>query len=548
MKKDIIINSTLNEVRVAITEDNKLAEFHIELPDRERIIGNIYYGRVTKIVHGINAAFIDIGLRQDAFLHFSDIDDSLENSLLSDGDNEDIELDLDISSEPDELDVIELPSDKKEIEKEKSNQPASGDKEPKVFFNTKSSGKVQINLEAKQEVIVQVVREAYAGKGVKVTTRIGIPGRFVVLLPFEDTVGVSKKITPHQESRRLRALAKSTLPKGYGGIIRTASQGQTENELKQDWQYVIEIWQEIEKKVKKSTPPTIVHQDMQLAASIIRDLFTSNFDSVWVDSKKIYKEISTYVKKNSPELLPKVQQYSGSAPIFDHFGIEKELASTYRRKVNLPSGGSIVIDQTEAMTVVDVNSGKSKETEVDKSAFRTNIEAVREIARQIRIRDLSGIILIDMIDMRGDQPRKRVVLLMKKEMARDRAKTIVYPLTQLCLMQITRQRINQNIYEKTSEICTTCNGRGRVTSKVVLINAIERWLKNFRSHTREFSVIIYVNPLIADYLTEGTLSRASRLMIKYFIKINVQRNDNISLDSFRVFSVRQQKDITNEYL
>jgi ribonuclease G len=527
MKKEIIINSTLNETRIALTEDRKLVELFIELPDQERTISNIFLGRVTKVAQGINAAFVNIGQNQDAFLHFSDLDESHEN-ILTDEDDED---------------------EKQNGKKASSKNKAKTKKKTNLStFKTKKLGNFEINLKQGQDIIVQIVREAYGTKGVRVTTKIGIPGRYVVLLPFENMIGVSKKIESYKERRRLRYLAKNSLPKGMGCIIRTAAVGKNENELKKDWENLVNTWKIIDEKIKKSEPPTLVYQDMELATSIIRDLFTKDVHRVFVDTKKLFKEIQTYVKWFAPNLANKIELYQGKTSIFDHFGIEKELESTYKPKVNLPGGGSIVIEQTEAMFVIDVNSGRSMGDQgQEMNAMNTNMEAAKEIARQIRIRDVSGLIIIDYIDLIQDKFKKKLYYEMKKEMNKDRAKSVVYPLTQLCLMQITRKRINQYITEKITEICPMCNGSGRIASKAVLLNSIERWLKQFRSKSKEFRVILEVHPHVAAYLAEGTISRLTRLMIKYFIKIKVKQNEHIHFDKFKFYSVRKNKEITHEY-
>ena len=542
MKKEIIINSAINEVRIAITEDNRLAEFFIETPDKERSVGNIYLGKIKKIIPGINAAFVDIGQGQDAFLHFSDIEESYDNLFIEDDDAEN--PDDDLLNEPDEY--KEIFDEIESIGNRAANQESFDTNQ--TIIRTKKGGQPEISIEENQKTIVQIVREAYRSKGVKVTTRVALPGRYVVLMPFENVIGISKKISSFKERKRLRYLAKSALPKGSGCIIRTAALGKSEKELLKDWDSLIQTWREIEAKIKKADGPTLLYNDMELATSIIRDLFTTDVQKVSVDSKKLYKEITTYVKWASPAMINKVELYSEKRPIFDAFGIEKELELTYRSKLNLPKGGSIVIEQTEAMHVIDVNSGKStSEHRQELTAINTNIEALREIARQIRLRDLAGIILIDFIDVSKDQNRRRIFSEMKRELSTDRAKTVVYPLTQLCIMQITRQRVNQTIIEKMTETCPVCHGRGRIASKSVLFNSIERWLKNFRAHSREFKINLMVHPHVAAYLTEGTLSRLSRLMIKYFVKIKLIQDENISVDSYKFESVKLHKDITQEY-
>ncbi len=571
MKKEIIINAAINEVRVAITEDGKLAEFFIELPEKVRYIGNVYLGKVSKIVPGINAAFIDIGINQDAFLHFSDVDESLEKSVFLEDDEEEGKI-FDAKEEMPE--TSETPKEnppvtpkgkpksnkgknyKKQIDegsavalrKEKYQISNSNPNSKLAKFRTKRSGDVTINLEPGQLVLVQVIRESYHSKGMKVTTKVAIPGRYTVLLPFDNLLGVSRKVQSYVERRRLRTLAKSTLPEGYGGIIRTAAQGKSEDELRRDWNYLLDTWHSVEDKIEKFNQPSLVYQDLGLATSVVRDLFNADVSRLAVDSKKLYKEIAAYLNANSPHILEKVEYYTGDATIFEAFGIEKELQKTYKRTVSLPSGGDVVFDHAEAMTVVDVNSGRSKEEEQEKNAMRTNLEAALEVARQIRLRDIAGMVIIDFIDMSMESNRKKLYGEMLKFLSRDRARTVAYPLSQLGLMQITRQRINQNIEEKTSEICHVCNGTGRITSKAVLINTIELWLKGFRKKSREFKLILHVNPYIATYLTDGALSIASKLMLKYFVKINVQQNDSVPIDKFRIFSVRKEKEITNDYL
>lgn len=556
MNKEIIINSAINEVRVAITENGELAEFFIELPDKERYVGNIYLGSVNKINTGINAAFINIGLNQDAFLHFSDVDESLENTLITDEDDD--EEDAPPSDGPD----IKTPQKQSASKKKKTpakaesntdialrKTPSTQDKKNgSLKFHTKRSGDVHINLEENQNVIVQVTREAYANKGVKVTSKIGLPGRYTVLLPFDKMLGVSRKIASFTERKRLRKLARKVLPDGYGCIIRTASQGKSEEEMERDLTDLITTWENIEKKVENTSKPTLLYQDMQLAGSVIRDLFTTDVERVVIDSKKLYKELKTYIKRVSPHLENKLILYTGKVPVFEEYGVERELAKTYKRTVSLHGGGDVVIEQTEAMTVVDVNSGRSYDVDQENNSLKTNLEAAHEVAKQIRLRDIGGMVIIDFIDMYKESNRRKLFNHMKRELSKDRAKTVAYPLTQLGLLQITRQRINQNIVEKVSEICPACNGTGRITSKSVLVNHIERWLGNFRKDSREFRLILNVHPIIAEYITEGTISTLSKLMIKYFVKINVQQNESIKIDHFKFFSVRQQKDITHEYL
>ena len=576
MRKEIIINSAINEVRVAITEEGHLAEFFIEVPEREKLLGNIYYGQVSKIITGINAAFVDIGLSQDAFLHFSDVEDIKNNNEfdnrefvnrehfeqvyndqnnINNYNNDELYVKQDSNNDNDIIEAELNDSDNidKELESKKITKPLNVGNVTKQFaiFETKRSGNVIIDLQEGKEVLVQVVREAYSHKGMKVSTKISLPGRYVVLLPFEKVIGVSKKIQSKTERRRLYNLAKKALPDGFGCIVRTASVGKSLDELIADWENLLITWKKVEEKIevaRKMQEPMLVYQDMLLAASIIRDYFKDDIYRVVVDSKRMFHSIIEYLKVHAPNLVDKVELYSGITPIFEVLGIDKELQRTNKRVLSLSNGGDIVIDKTEALTVIDVNSGRSTETEQEKNAVKTNMEAIREIARQLRLRDIGGIIIIDFIDMKNAENRRRIFNLMKNEMKYDTAKIVVYPLTQLGLMQITRQRINQNLGEKVSDICPVCFGTGRIASKSELLNSIEKWLKLFRMKSNEFKITLLVHPQIAEYLTEGQMTIISRLMIKYFVKISVQQNDSISIDKFRVISDRKQKDITNEYL
>ena len=572
MRKEIIINSAINEVRVAITEDGHLSEYFIEVPEKEKLVGNVYYGKISKIATALNAAFVNIGTQQDAFLHFSDVDDKNPEQNLDTDDS-----DLDVENE----EIIETEIAETVVTKTKTKASNSKSKKSKTsenietveekvdknisenlkeigaitkeltIFSTKSSGDVVIDLHPNKEVLVQVVREPYSRKGMRVTTKIAIPGRYVVMLPFDKMIGISRKIGSDSERRRLKRLAKKSLPEGFGCIIRTASVGKNDEDLQNDWNNLIATWKEVEEKIdlaRKKQSPGLVYQDMLLAASIIRDFFKNNIDRVVIDSAKMYQEITSYMKIAEPKLLKKVEYYNGITPIFEALGIEKELNRTYKRTLSLPTGGDVVFDRAEALTVIDVNSGKSSETDGEMNALKTNLEAAREIAKQLRLRDIGGIIVVDFIDMNSEENRKKVFNEMLHSIKFDRAKIVIYPLTQLGLMQITRQRINQNLVEKTSISCPTCHGKGRIASNATLLNSIEKWLKNYSKNTNDFKINLLVQPQIARFLTEGEFSIISRLMIKYFTKITVLQSDSIPIDSFRVISVRKQKDITQEYL
>ncbi|GAB5466404.1 MAG: Rne/Rng family ribonuclease [Candidatus Kapaibacteriales bacterium] len=537
-KKHIIINSTVLDDRVAILENGNLAEYFVEEHDKQSYIGNIYLGKVSKILQGINAAFINIGLGSDGFLHFSDVDESMEKSVISE--DEDEGKNKKSNQQPtkgmDQSTAIALRQIAPNI-KEK-NTP---------IFSTKSSGDVLINLKKGQDVIVQVTREAYSTKGVKLTTKVALPGRYMVLLPFDDMLGVSQKIANFNDRKKLRAIVKSFRTEGYGCIIRTVAKGRTAKTLEKDWLELVALWRQIESKVKSSSPPTLLYNDLSLAKSIVRDHVSSYTKKISVDSRSLYNDIYDYLNVKSPKYVDKVEYIEPNRNIFQVYGIDKDLQNVTRRQVYLPNGGSIVIDSTEAMQVIDVNSGRGTESDAEKTAFMNNMEALKEVAKQIRLRDMAGIIVIDFIDMAHESNQKKLFYKMQEELKNDRAKWVVYPISGLGLMQISRQRINQNILEKVTTSCNTCNGTGRVPTISTIMFGLENWLRNFRSNANEFKILLEVSPELATHLSQGVVSRLSKLMFKYFLRIKLVISDSLRVDEYRIFSIRQQKEITRLY-
>lgn len=553
MKKEIFIQSTLHEIRVAITENNRLAELFWELPEKERNVSNIYLGRVQRIIQGMNAAFVDIGQKQDAFLHFSDVGDLLEETENDTDEQDDGEA-------PDGMEDDENLTETAAVALRKKNLQNSDFLLP--TFATKRSGQVTINLEPGQWVLVQVTREAYGSKGLRVTTKISLPGRYLVLLPFSPSIGVSKKIWNMPERKRLRTIARSILPEGVGCIVRTEAQEQDDESFRKDLEDLRAKWLSIQTNVQElGEQPGLVYRDISMAQSLIRDLLTADVQHVTIDSRKLYTGIRTYAEWAAPRLAPRIRLYTGTTPLFDAFGLKNEIERSYSRIVGLPSGGYLVIDHTEAMTVIDVNSGRyAPDRDQETNSLRTNIEAVREIARQLRIRDIGGMIVIDCIDLQDERNRRRLVEEMHREIQPDRAQVVVYPLTQLGLMQLTRKRVRQNIQQIVSQPCATCNGTGYVPSKSLIIAAIERWLKFFHhaqktserskhpvQQPREYKLVLRVHPTIASELRDGTMSTLARFMIKFFVKISLEHDEKIPVEHFRFFSVRRQRDITNEY-
>lgn len=546
MRKEIIINATANEIRIAITEDKRLAELFVETPEKERMVGDIYLGKVAKVMPGIRAAFIDLGLKQDAFLHFSDIGSTFAeySSLIGDEDS-----DVDVDEDNDEGDS-NGDDQQTSVTTPPAHRTTSIPQIPPRRWNQDTGDQRKIpDIKRGQDILVQVTKEPVGRKGVRVTSEVSIPGRFLVLLPFDGKVGVSKRLQSFKEKRRLRRIVRNLLPPGFGTIIRTVAQEQDEATLKQDLDNLVSTWQEIEKSIKSEDAPALMYKDMATTSSVIRDLFTESVDRIVVDSKKLFKEIRTYVKSTSPDLVDKIEQYKDREPIFDVFGIEKEIATALSRKVWLKSGGYIIIEQTEAMVVVDVNSGRyAAKKEQELNSLRTNLEAAREICRQLRLRDIGGIIVIDFIDLEDEKNRKKIYDELRKEFKRDRAKVTVMPMTEIGLVQITRQRIRQNILHSFSEPCPVCGGGGLVESKSSIVNHIERWIRRFKSESREFRIVLTVHPSIAHYLREGTISRKMKMMFKYFIRIKLKEDESMPIAEFHFTSIKQNKDITDQYI
>jgi len=549
MRKEIIINSVADEIRIAITEEKRLAELYVETPEKERMVGDIYLGKVAKVMPGIRAAFIDLGLHQDAFLHFSDIGSSLhEYSALIGDEDSDVDTDEDSDEEEPSGGQDRSPGG---TSPEVATLPARTTTQPQPQRSGRSDGRTQAvpDLKRGQDIIVQVTKEPVGKKGVRVTSEVSLPGRFLVLLPFDGKIGVSKRLTNFREKRRLRRIVRSMLPEGFGVIIRTVAQDKEEATLKQDLESLLVTWREIEKGLKTEQAPALLYKDMATTSSVIRDLFTDSVERVVMDSPKLFREIRAYVKLVSPQLLDKIELYREREPIFDAYKVEKEIAACLNRKVWLKSGGYIIIEQTEAMVVVDVNSGRyAAKREQELNSLRTNLEAAREICHQVRLRDLGGIIVIDFIDLDDERNRKRVYDELRKEFRKDRAKVTVLPMTEIGLAQITRQRIRQSILHSFTEPCPVCGGGGLVQSKSSIVNQIERWIRRFKTESREFRGLrLRVHPSIAAYLGEGMISRLTKIRFKYRVLMKLEQDPKLPIAEFHVFSTKQNRDITDQH-
>ncbi|MFW5972381.1 MAG: Rne/Rng family ribonuclease [Bacteroidota bacterium] len=481
MSKEIIINSEPEQTQIAIVENNDLVELFIENPEHSRTLGDVFLGRIRRIMPSIQAAFVDIGQKQDAFLHFSDLADNLPEML------EFLEQDEpkvgsitprgaehkalakrrkprsakkkeqaasvteDAGSDDGEPAPVRPKRDPKERGRRRSMQRrrhGPQEAEPRKKAQQRShSENLEQYLKRDQRLLVKIVKEPISNKGSRVSTDISLAGRFLVLVPLADYVAVSKKIGSYKERRRLRALARMLVPDGFGVIVRTVAEGRNAKALDTDLRLLLEKWRNIEQRLaERPKPPALVHEDVNMVSSIIRDLFSDDYDRIVVDDPRIYRNIKSYIQAVAPQMVPAVQLHKGKQPVFDAAGIMKTVAQAFEHRVDLPGGGYLFIERTEAMHVVDVNSGRSgKGMTQEENSLKVNLEAARVLAKQIRLRDLGGIIVVDFIDLRHDKNRKKVYDEIKKEFRKDRAVTKVLPMSDFGLIQITRQRLRPSI-------------------------------------------------------------------------------------------------------
>lgn len=532
MNKEIIINSSTSQNRVAITEDGNLVDFFVDHPEKQRMVGDVYLGRVARVLPGIRAAFIDIGLKHDAFLHFSDIGERTEalQGIFDDDEDENEEA-------------------PKETETKTEGQTSADQASEQPTLTIRKSEVRQIlKLHKGQELLIQILKEPVKDKGVRVTSSVSIPGRFCVLLPMDNKIGVSKKIIDFRERKRLRKIARGIIPGDCGLIIRTAAKDQDEESLSADLKYLVKIWSDLQEDAKKMDPPSLLYKDLSTTTSVIRDLFTPDVSKVFIDSKKLYKEIRNYVQFIQPALLERIEVYKGDVPVFEAFKIEQQIKTLMGRKVALPSGGHIVIEHTEAMTVIDVNSGRyAAKKEQELNSLKTDLEAAREIVRQLRLRDIGGLLVVDFIDLEDERNRKKIYDELKKEFKKDRAKTAILPMTEFGLIQLTRERVRENIVQSMTEACPYCQGSGLLTKKSNLIHEIEAWLKRYRMEGRHKSLIIKVHPSLGDKMKEGFISTLTKLQLKYFLRIKLDQDERANPQTFRILSKKTGEDLTEEF-
>lgn len=498
MAKEILINVAREETRVALLENGQVVEFYIERKRDASLVGNVYKGKVVKILPGMQSAFVDVGLEKAAFLYVGDIMTDME----------------------DYAPFIE--------EEEKSNSLE--------LFSKKGRHDLPIEeiIQEGQELLVQVSKNPIGSKGARVTSYVTLPGRYLVLMPNVEHIGVSRRISDDDERSRLRGIVESIKSAGYGFIIRTASEGCTEEELKKDMEFLLLLWENVQSKKDKTSAPSLLYSDLDLSFRSVRDLMSQDVERLTIDSEDEFESIKDFVKTYFPKLLSKIELYNVDEPIFEAFGVELDISRALGRRVWLKSGGYIVTDQTEAMTVIDVNTGKfvGKE-DLEDTILKTNLEAVKEIAYQIRLRNLGGIIIIDFIDMENLENREKVFNAFSEAMKRDKAKSTILHISELGLIQMTRKRVRESLGRTLCESCPYCEGKGFVKSPRTLCYEIFRKITKMARHGGG-KIIITAHPSVAELLSDDERSGLEHIENKYDVKIIIKEDSSLHQENYEV--------------
>ena len=504
--KSIYINSTIGSSRAATLENKTLTDLYIDFPDHKKMVGNIYKGKVQNVIPGMQAAFIDIGFHINAFLPFTEISDI--NKL----------NDISFSIDDEQTGKKNIPNKDKKVK-----------------------------MDIGDEIMVQVIKEPFLGKGPRVTTEVSLAGNLIVLVPNQSYIGISKKITDKYERKRLKNIIHEFKPKNFGVIVRTIGISKDQKIIKNDFSALISEWEEINSKFLLNKAPEEIYNDYNFSKIIVRDLFSDQINKLVIDNKSIYKRVYKNIKMINPNNTSKIKLYKNKIPIFDNNNIENQIMKSLKNKVWLKSGAYLIIDHTEAMVVVDVNSGRfiGKKSH-EENSLAINLEAVKEIAKQLRIRDIGGLIVIDFIDLANEKNRKKIYDTLKSLLKKDKAKVSISEFSDFGLLQMTRQRIGLSLLYSLTDECQICKGLGRIESSDFLITKIENWIKRFKSKNNDRRLILYVNKFIYDYITKTKEKTINSLIFKNWIWIELKIDNSINSNEFRVYSKKRKKDVTNE--
>lgn len=506
MISEIVVDVQPKEIAIAILEDKSLVELQKEVRDESFVVGNIYLGKVKKLMPGLNAAFIDVGYKKDAFLHYQDMGAYF------------------VSQQKYMKQAI---SEKKFLSMDKA----------KIYPATDKDGSISDFLKAGDEILVQVAKEPISTKGPRLTSELSFAGRYIVLIPFGDKVSVSTKIKTAEERARLRQLIQSIKPKNYTVIVRTSAEGRRVAELDHELNTLVKRWEDAAAKLSKAKTPAPIHKETDRAVTLLRDIYNPSFQHIYVNDKDLYNDLRSYVDIIAPGNSNTVQLYSGGLPIFDNFAITKQIKALFGRTVTYKSGAYLVIDHTEAMHVIDVNSGNraKNSTDQEQTAIEVNLAAAEEIARQLRLRDMGGIIVIDFIDMHDKANIQKLNEHMVEVMANDRAKHNILPLSKFCLMQITRQRVRPAMDVETSEQCPTCFGTGVVKPSILFTDNLEGKVDCLVNKHHVKKLTLHVHPYVAAYLNKGFFSLSWQWKMKYSHRLHIIPNQSLAFLEYKFY-------------
>jgi ribonuclease G len=487
INRELIIDSRASEVDIALLEDKLLVELHKEKTNNNFAVGDIILGKVKKIMPGLNAAFVDVGYEKDAFLHYLDLGPQIRSL------NKYVKLAL--NGKPENI-TMENFRNESDIEK---------------------TGKITQVLASGAQIMVQIAKEPISTKGPRISSEVSLAGRYLVLVPFSNRISVSQKIRTNEERNRLKRLIQSIKPNNFGVIIRTVAENKKVAELDADLRQLIEKWEKVTAKLNGAKAPMKLLSELDRTSAILRDLLNESFNSVHVNDPGLYEEVRSFIQTIAPQKADIVKLYKGKAPIFDYFGIDKQIKSLFGRTVTIRSGVYLIIEHTEAMHVIDVNSGHrvNKENSQEENALEVNLEAAAEIARQLRLRDMGGIIVVDFIDMHDSKHKRELFQRLKEEMSKDHAKHTILPPSKFGLVQITRQRVRPEMNVEILEKCPSCEGTGKIKPTILFIDEIESNLKYLLLEQNERNITLVVHPFLHAFLTKGFFSIHWKWMFKY---------------------------------
>jgi len=503
VEKELIIDASSDEVEVALLEDSKLVELHRQRTNNNFSVGDVFLGRIKRLMPGLNAAFVDIGHKKDAFLHYTDLGPKL-NSLIKYSD---------------------------EIIGGKRNSYRLDNFD--ILPDINKAGKIDQVLTKRQPLLVQILKEPISTKGPRLSCEITIPARYLVLTPFNDIVAVSKKISSNEERKRLQLLMESIRPKNFGVIVRTAAEGKKVADLHEELTHILQKWEEVFNQASSGKVPSKLLSELDKTSSILRDLLNDSFNKIVVNDLGLYHHIRNYMGSFAPDQVKIIQLYKSSKPIFDTFGITRQIKSSFGKTATMPSGAYLVIEHTEALHVVDVNSGHKMSTvSQEEAVLKVNLEAAEELARQLRLRDIGGIIIVDFIDMKNPEHKKELYNAVKDFMKTDRAQHTILPLSKFGLMQITRQRVRPEVKINTTEVCPSCGGSGSVNATILLADDVERDLNFILQSSPQSKVNLEVHPFLDAFLKRGLPSLRMKWYFKYFKWIRIKPNSDFALTQY----------------